>query len=127
MKKCLPRFKRHHPMIVLLIYFFLSTLCFAADSLTIAGIEGLIFLEQPSDYQLSISDSFKLHNMTVQPKNLILRYSTINKLFEIFGGARIIISKDTINVSFGDSLVPGLTIQDKILQSVDITFEYFLQ
>ncbi len=121
MKKCLPSLNRNKSIFVVLFYFFLSTFSLAADSLTIAGIEGLILLEQPSNYQVTISDSFKLHNMTVHPQKLNLRYSTINKSFEIFGGAQIIISKDTINVSFGDSLVAGLLIADKILRSVDIT------
>jgi len=107
-------------MFVLMFCFFSSTFSFAADPITVAGIEGLLFEELSSDYQVTILDSFKLHSMAVLPKNLFLRFSVIKKTFEIFGGAQIILSNDTITVSLGDSLTPGLLIQNKILHSVDI-------
>ncbi|MBA4318256.1 MAG: hypothetical protein C0412_07630 [Flavobacterium sp.] len=107
--------------LITVILFISSSLSFASDTLTVAGINGFIFQEKDSDYKISVTSSFKLHQMTLLPKGITLQYTFSNKTFKIYGKAKIILENDSILVSIGDSLNPGIIITNRILENVNLS------
>ncbi|KUO63564.1 hypothetical protein APF79_11635 [bacterium BRH_c32] len=115
--------------LITLILFLSTPLSYASDTLTVPGINGFIFQEKDSDYNLSINTSFKLHEMNLLPQGITLSYSASQKIFKIYGNAKIVLENDTISVSMGDSLNPGIEIETGKIKQINagITGEFKLR
>jgi len=99
------------------------------DSLTIA-VEGENFVvigDSGIDLTglkatISPTDSFQLDSVIFIPGSLIFEYQSDSSLYEITGGAIIIVDSDTINVALGDTTnMPGLEIKNGVIADFDLT------
>ncbi|MFA7287509.1 MAG: hypothetical protein WC055_01385 [Melioribacteraceae bacterium] len=109
--------------LVTIILFLVAPNCFAGDTLKVAGIEGLSFQLASSDYQVTITNSFNLHKMKIQPKGLSLHYKNSDKSFELFGIAKMIFEEDTLSIILGSASFPGLRISHGVIDTINISID----
>lgn len=102
----------------LILFLLLSTTSFS--QITITGIDGLTFNNTGSDYTISITNNFTLHSMKVEPDGLSLSWNQSENKFTIYGGLKLTVESDILNVNLGSSTSPGLIITNGELLSVSL-------
>ncbi len=107
-------------VVVLFLMPLLSSSVQASRSIDVEGIEGLVLEATANDYHIEVSEAFLLHGMTVNPRGLTLQYLASDSTFLLFGDATLVIDHDTLTVSMGTALLPGIIIRERTLQTVDI-------
>ncbi|MFZ1730860.1 MAG: hypothetical protein WBQ23_09415 [Bacteroidota bacterium] len=110
--------------------FFLSPAAtFASIAIDVEGIEGLTLEVRGNDYLVSVTDTFHLHGMKVNPSGLTLQYTAADTSFHIYGAAEFILGTDTLSISLGASANPGIIIDDGklVLVEVSITGDFRLR
>jgi len=71
-------------------------------------------------FNMSVSADFTLKRLYMQPKPLSFQYDKSTKVYKLFGKMKFAIESDTLDVSLGDSITPGMTVSDGKLLSLNI-------
>lgn len=114
---------------LLALFLFLIPFSVFPQIINVPGFENLTFEQKDSNYQIAITDSFKLHQVTILPENLTLSYKVDGKVFSLFGTLKILADNDSLSLTLGDSTTAGIIINNGTLSKVkfDILSEFKLK